>query len=257
MRRGLLLLFVPALLWAEGEKNAKDKPKPKRPGDIEIARPGTPIEDSSVARHEVRLFHKGMSKAESGQRRVELIQRLGNYNHPEILRAASKYLKDKSHPVAVAAVVACARQGRAKDKAGAALMKRLKKEKRPHVVCALLIGMGVLGYEHKGVVKEAKKYHRRDTKQTHKAAARYYGHIKYKPAFRALAEHLDEPMAKNPDDPNNPPAAWWKERWTEWDANVKYTRWALAQLVPGETFDSTEEAKRWALTEGKEHGIEW
>jgi len=260
MRLLLALLLVPAFLLAQdgkpGEKQEK-KPKRKQAGDLDIPDPGTPIEDAATARQEVSLFEKGMRKAESDKRRIELLQRIGNYDHPDILRVAGKYLKYKNHPVAVAAVVTCARQSKAKDKAGSLLLKHLKKEKRPYVACALLLGMGKLGFAHKTAVKEALKYHDRDTKETHKAATRYFGYIKYKPAFKRLATNLDEPIPKNPDDPTNPPASWWKERWTEWNSNVPYTRWALAQIVPGETFDSEEEAKQWALTEGAEHGIEW
>lgn len=260
MRLWLVLLLGPALLFAQDPQaggKEEEKPKRKGAGDLEIPDAGTPIEDSRTARQEVALFEKGMRTAESNQRRIELLQRLGNYDHPEILKAASKYLRHKDHPVAVAAAVACARQATAKDKAGNALLKQLKKDKRPYVVCALLIGMGKLGFAHKTAVKEALKCYDRDTKETHKAAARYFGYIKYKPAFKRLASHLDEPIPENPDDPTNPPASWWKERWHEWESNVKYTRWALAQLVPGETFDSEEEAKQWALSRGGEHGIEW
>ena len=32
---------------------------------------------------------------------------------------------------------------------------------------------------------------------------------------------------------------------------------ALSEIVPGETFETTAEAKQWAETQGKEHGIEW
>lgn len=259
MRLWLVLVLVPALLFAQDPKANGKKEEPKRAlaGDLEIPDAGTPIEDAATARQEVSLFEQGMRKAESNKRRIELLQRLGNYDHPEILKAAAKYLRHKDHPVAIAAVVACARQAKAKDKAGSTLLKQLKKEKRPYVVCALLVGLGKLGYEHKTAVKEALKYYDRDTKETHKAATRYFGYIKYKPAFKRLASHLDEPIAENPDDPNNPPASWWKERWTEWNSNVRYTRWALARIVPGETFDSEEEAKQWALGEGREHGIEW
>jgi hypothetical protein len=260
MKLWLVLLLGPALLFAQDEKageKQEEKPKRKLAGDLDIPDAGTPIEDSATARQEVSLFEKGMRKAGSDKRRIELLQRLGNYDHPDIVRAAGKYLKHKSHPVAVAAVVTCARQSKAKDKAGNLLLKHLKKEKRPHVICALLIGMGKLDFVHKTAVKEALKYYDRDTKETHKAATRYFGYIKYKPAFKRLASNLDEPMPENPDDPLNPPASWWKERWTEWNGTVAYTRWALARIVPGETFDSEEEAKQWALSDGREHGIEW
>ena len=260
MRLLLVLLLVPAFLFAQDQKAGEKrdaKPKKKRAGELDIPDPGTPIEDSATARQEISLFVAGMRKAESDKRRIELLQRLGNYDHPEIVKAAGKYLKHKNHPVVIAAVVTCARQARAKDKAGSALLKQLKKEKRPKVLCALLIGLGKLGCLHKRAVKEAVKYHDRDTTETHKAATRYFGYVKYKPAFKRLASNLDEPMPDNPDDPTNPPASWWKERNGEWNTNVPYTRWALARIVPGETFDSEEEAKQWALTEGREHGIEW
>jgi hypothetical protein len=117
--------------------------------------------------------------------------------------------------------------------------------------------MGRLGFDSKTAVNEVMKLFQRDTRETHKAATRYLGYIKYKPAFRQLAEKLDEPIATNPADPACPPASWWKERWEEWSGNVPYTRWALAQIVEGETFELTREAKEWAEKNGKQHGIEW
>jgi hypothetical protein len=90
------------------------------------------------------------------------------------------------------------------------------------------------------------------------AAARYFGYVKAKQAFRMLAEALDEPRPTlPPDDPANPPASYWKARWEEWSHNVPYYRWAISQIVEGETFETTAEAKKWAETHGEEHGIEW
>ena len=175
----------------------------------------------------------------------------------EILKAAQKHLSHKDHIVAIAAVVAVARQSESVKRAGKALLGVLKREKRTHVVCAALVGMGVVGFEDKNSIKQAKRFFRRNTKETHKAAIRYLGYVKYKAAFRMLAEKLDEPRAKNPNDPNNPPASYWKERWYEWDSNVKYTRWALTQLVEDETFETAEEAKEWVEAEGKKYGVEW
>jgi hypothetical protein len=64
-------------------------------------------------------------------------------------------------------------------------------------------------------------------------------------------------MASNPNDPNNPPASWWEQRWKAWKENEKAVHWALSQLVEGETFETTIEAKKWAEAHGKDHGIEW
>jgi hypothetical protein len=251
----LLLLFAPLL--ADDAKPVAEAPKKKTAAEIEIGDPGTAVEDAAVARQEIARFEKEMREAKGAAKEVELLERLGGWDHPDVLKAAAKHLKDKEVTVAVAAVVAVARQGKSKDAAGKILLGVVKTEKRTDIVCAAFVGMGKLGYDNKAAIAEAQKFFQRDARETHKAATRYFGYIKWKPAFRQLAEKLDEPHASNPNDPNNPPESWWKERWMEWDSNVPYTRWALSQLVEGETFEKTEEAKQWAETEGKKHGIEW
>ena len=183
---------------------------------------------------------------------------LGKWDHPLVLKEAKKLAKHKSHIVVVQAVIVCARQTSDRKKTGNFLLKTLKKERRNHVRCALMVGMGVLGYSTSAAKREVYGYFRRDTKETHKAATRYLGLVKDKDAFRMLAEKLDEPRAGNVNSPSNPPASWWKARWHEWDSNKKWTRWAISQLVEGESFDSKKEAEDWAKSaEGKKHGIKW
>ena len=104
---------------------------------------------------------------------------------------------------------------------------------------------------------DVKKQWTKSRKEPHKAAARYFGYTRAKQAFRLLAEELDEPHPSNPNDPNNPPSSWWEERWKEWKENEKAVQWALAQMVEGETFETTAEAKEWAEKSGKKHGIKW
>jgi hypothetical protein len=262
MRFLAFLLLLPTLLLADDEKPATEKPpeekaKKKTAAELDIPDPGTAIEDPSVAKQEVARFDKEMKEAPSAEKEVEILARFGNWDHPDVLKAAAKHMKDKERDVAVAAIVVVARQGKSKDAAGRALMGVLKTEKRTDVVCAAIVGLGKVGCDNKVAVNEVMKYFQRDTKETHKAATRYLGYIKHKPAFRQLAERLDEPRPKNPNDPTNPPESYWKERWQEWDGNVQYTRWALAQMVPGETFEVMVEAKEWAEKHGKQHGIEW
>ena len=261
MRLFVLLLLVAGLAPAEDEEDLaaiQGKPDPTRPGGLEIPDPGTKVEDASVARQEVSRFQK--ERKASGKDRtkfIELLGRLGEWDHPIVLNEAKKYVRHSDHKVAVAAIVAVARQATSQDKAGAALYKCMS-DKRTSIVCAALVGMGKLGYDKASVKKKAYALHRKDTGEMHKAAARYFGYVKDKDAFRMLAENLDEPTgAANPDDPSNPPASYWKEKWMDWARNIYYTRWAINQLVPGETFETTKEAKDWAETEGREHGIEW
>jgi hypothetical protein len=255
--RYAILLLLPALLWAEDTKAKTEKKKRLTAGEVEIPDPGPPVADSAIARREVARFNKEWRKAKSREERLKLLDRLANVNHAVAEKTLSKYVRDKDYFVAVTAVVAVARQSEAADRASRTLLGCLKREKRTDVVCAALVGLGKLGCDDRSAVREAMSYFRKDTKEPHKAATRYFGYIKHKPAFRLLAEKLDEPRAKNPNDPNNPPASWWKERWHEWESNVKYTRWALSQLVEGETFETTNEAKTWAEEHGKDHDIEW
>jgi hypothetical protein len=259
MVRSLFALFALAGALAAEDTKAGDKEpaRKKTAAEVEIADPGTAIEDAAVARQEVARFEKEMREAEDAAAEVKLLERLGGWDHPEVFKAAAKRVKDKEREVAVAAIVAVARQGKSKEAAGRTLLGLLKAEKRTDLVCAALVGLGRLGIDSKAAIGEAMKLFQRDAKETHKAATRYFGYVKYKPAFRMLAEKLDQPKPANEADPNNPPESYWKERWEEWDSNVPHTRWALAQLVPGETFETTAEAKLWAESEGKEHGIEW
>jgi hypothetical protein len=257
MRSLTILLLLPALLLADDAPAKDEKPAKKTGAEIEIPEPGTAVEDSSVARGEVSRFEKEMRETKDPAKEVELIDRLGGFDHPEMLKALTKYVKDKELTVAVAAIVAVARQSKSKEGAARLLLSVAKSEKRTDIVCAAIVGMGKLGYDNKAAIGEAQKLFQRDKRETHKAAIRYFGFIKYKPAFRQLAEELDEPHPANPNDPNNPPESYWKERWQEWNGNIPYTRWALSQIVAGETFEKTEEAKQWAETEGKKYGIEW
>jgi len=262
MRRVAILLLATALVAADDNKKEGDPeaapPKPKKAGDVEIGEPGVPISDRAVAASEVARFQTAMKEAKrkkNDKRRLELVQKLGEKDHPVIYKEATKWVRDKHHRIATAAVIAVARQKSSAKKAGPFLQKVLKSDKRTNVVCAAMIGMGVLDY--KRAFKDVRKQWRKSRTEPHKAAARYFGYTRAKEAFRLLAEELDEPHPSNPNDPNNPPSSWWEERWKEWKENEKSIQWALAQMVEDETFETTVEAKEWAKKHGKKHGIEW
>lgn len=72
---------------------------------------------------------------------------------------------------------------------------------------------------------------------------------------RMLAEQLDEPMATNPNDPNNPPAEWWERRHNMWRPTKAPAATALKTLT-GEEFQTTEAAKAW-IEANEDAGFEW
>jgi hypothetical protein len=269
----VLLLLFPALFLSlsvraddakdeEKEKSAKEE-KPKgpldhKPGDVVIGDPGIKIADAAVATSEIARFqadYKAARIAKDDNKRADLLLKLGEKDHPKIYKIATKIVKDKNFRVATAAVICVARQQGSAKKGGPFLQKVLKSEKRTNIRCAAIVGMGVLGYTK--AFKDVRKEFRKSRTEPRKAAARYFGYTKAKEAFRLLAEELDEPRATNPNDPDNPPASVWEQRWKDWKENETAVHWALSQLVEGETFETTIEAKNWAEKSGKKHKIEW
>ena len=260
MKLLVALVLLPGLLLAQAaEKNTEPGPeKRKTAGEIEIPDPGIPVEDPNVARAELARFQQAFRKAKNDPgARVELLGKIGGFDHRSIYREVSKHVKSKEYQVAVAAAVAVARQSTSRDKAAKLLFKVAGKDKRTNVVCAALVGMGKLEFLDKSSYKLAENLFKMDRRERRKAATRYLGYVRAKQAFKLIAEQLDEPAPKDPDDPLNPPAAWWKERWEEWQSNLPYYQWALSRIVPGETFETMREAKEWAESEGKQHGIKW
>lgn len=253
MRRMIAISLLAATLCAqEGEK------KEPEPADIALPDAGQPIEDRAVVKERLARFLADMKAAKKDEAaRIALLEKLGEWDHSDILKAASKLLRDRQTGVAVAAVLVCTRQESSAAKAGQMLWSHADREKRLEVRCAAMIAAGKLGYNKAGTRKEAAKLFKKDDSEVRKAAARYLGYVQDKSAFRLLAEKLDEPSYST-----NTPGVAMKEsekrrRWTRWNSNRPWVMWALSQLVPGETFETTGEAKEWALSEGKDHGIGW
>ena len=109
MTRFWSILLIAALAWGEddGKKKTEDKPKPKSAGEIEIADPGVQIQDSSSARREVARFVKAFKANKKDELKcAELIKEmLGKWDHPLVLKEAKKLVKNKSHFVAIQAVI--------------------------------------------------------------------------------------------------------------------------------------------------------
>ncbi len=253
MRRLLALLTLASFLLAEDPT----KPEPEA-ADVEMPSAGQPVEDRAVVKDRIARFQADMKAARKDPKaRAALLAKLGDWDHPDIYKEAKKYWRDRDGEVAIAAVLACARQSTSAQKAGSSLWSHAGKEKREDVQCVAMIAAGFLGYDKPGARKEAQKLFKKTDSQIRKAAARYLGFVKDKSAFRLLAEKLDEP-SYNSNDPEKPMKESEKRRrWTRWNSNRPWVMWALSELVEGETFETAGEAKDWALAEGKKHGIRW
>lgn len=83
----------------------------------------------------------------------------------------------------------------------------------------------------------------------------YIEQVKDKRFARWLAEHIDEPIATNPSDPNTPPVSWWEERWHLWNES-KAAAHAAIKALTGQDFASTAQAKEW-IEANRRLGFDW
>jgi hypothetical protein len=78
-----------------------------------------------------------------------------------------------------------------------------------------------------------------------RACILYLGRMKYRPATPFLvAEVLKEPFPADPNDPKNPPAAYWEARHKIWIDAEGWARWALKEIT-GQEFRSVREWEAW------------
>ena len=248
----------------EREKREREEREAKKPGALQIPDPGTEGRGKRRSRgSRVARFQKAWKANKKNSE--ELIKAIdaprASGTTPRSSRSSSRSIvSHKDHTVAVAAVVAVARQTTSPKKAPSTLMRALKKEKRTRGhLRGSRWGSASLGYqEGKTRSSSRRKHHRKDTseKPQGRGALLRLHQVQGRRSV-CLAEHLDEPYPENVNSPSNPPASWWEERFKEWQSNVPFTRWAIAQLVEGETFESESEAKQWAESEGGKHGIAW
>ena len=84
----------------------------------------------------------------------------------------------------------------------------------------------------------------------------YVERTKDKRLTKWLAKELDEPMATNPNAPNNPPADWWERRWKMWKPTKPAVVSALKALT-GQEFDTTKAARAWIEANEKTYGFKW
>lgn len=64
-----------------------------------------------------------------------------------------------------------------------------------------------------------------------------------------ILEHIDPPAPANVDDPNNPPATYWKERWEQWRAFKPQLKEACEKLF-GREFETRKELADWIRRQG-------
>lgn len=64
-----------------------------------------------------------------------------------------------------------------------------------------------------------------------------------------ILDNIEAPAPANVDDPNNPPASYWKGRWEQWSAFQPALKEACRKLF-GKTFKSRRDAELWISEKG-------
>jgi hypothetical protein len=89
------------------------------------------------------------------------------------------------------------------------------------------------------------------------AIAEYVELVKEKRMTKYLAKELDDPCANvNAADPNAQPADWQERRWWLWK-NARPAIVSALQALTGQTFEKTEDARKWIEDNEKTYGFEW
>jgi hypothetical protein len=127
------------------------------------------------------------------------------------------------------------------------------REDKPQLASHLIETMGKLGYTKlwKEIESEFRSFR---NKEIMRASVRYFGLTKEKRVAKMLCDHIDEPAPGNVNDPNNPPASYWKARWDAWSYMRDDVVIALREIT-GQTFDTSKQARDWIKDHGRRIGI--
>jgi len=127
------------------------------------------------------------------------------------------------------------------------LLKNADVIKVPAVAAELLRGLQHTGYQSKQW-KDIEPLFEQDYAQEHVPLQESILDLvtvqKEKQAIELLLRNLDEPIPKNVDVLENPPASYWEARWKAWTAWRSKVKDALFTLT-GQRFSTAAEAREW------------
>lgn len=204
------------------------------------------------------------AKAKKAPEALKALEALAGLKHAQLEKGMLRLLKHAEPAVALrAAELLELRAYPAWKGLWAASWGQAANDKRPAVRAKVLRTFGRLGtLLDKKQVDEVEKQWRwtvgnpaRTNAPQLVDIAFYVEQVRDKRFARWLAENLDEPIATNPSDPNNPPASWWEERWHLWNESKGATHAAIKALT-GQDFASTALAREW-IEANRRLGFDW
>jgi hypothetical protein len=220
-----------------------------------VEKPAVRSVDDDTAKTAIKMFNEGTWSKKPLVDKMLAVEQLASGAHSLIARELNNVMKkerDKIIKVVAARSLASQPERDAQRYLIAGLLdSRLIDDE--DLCVELLNGLMQTGYRDRDV-RMLESFFRKGSPRVTKVVAQFFGKHKERAVVKLLIEHLDEPAPANVDDPSNPPASYWEERWKAWKLWVEDVRLALREIT-GQTFENSKQAREWLKTEGKKNGF--
>ncbi len=235
--------------------------KPGEPGapkaDPKKDEPAAPAPIVDVSADATRLLReKEAAFADKEPRvRAEALETFRVHRNEIYVKPIAALLKDKNADVAKLAAKALGNQPF--PKSTDALLDYATNPKNvaaePEIVVEAILALGSAGLGKKGYERLSEIFEDAD-KFVKSAIFQALAAQKEKKAFSFFVDHCDEPQPANPNSGSNPPAAYWKAKFEEWNEYKQYVRRGLKEMT-GESLATAKHYVDWAAGPGKKLGF--
>ena len=259
MRRAIrfaaAMVTVTSLAAGQSPPTPPAPAKPDAPRPDEKPAPPAPIVDTpGDATKLVAAQQKGLTDKEP-RTRADAIAPFLLHRNELYVKTLAPFLKDANEDVAKAAARALGNQPF--PKASEALLDFASNKKltavAPGAAAEALLALQGTGLGKKGYERLRALFDDADP-QSKTAIFRVLAALKEKKAFSFFVDYTDEPHGDT-SSANNPPASYWKARFTEWNDYKQYVRRGLKELS-GQSLATAAQWIEWAKTpEAKKAGL--
>jgi hypothetical protein len=199
------------------------------------------------------VFKAAWKVAATAEEKGAALERLVTGRHEVISKELKKVLGDRDRAVDLKVVVLLGTQR--DDTARDALLAIARPGRKfdPVRGAEAVQSLGYTGYGDEFKTFQD-LFYKHGSKGIRKAIVQAVGRQKDKRAVSMLISVLDQPRPANPNDPANPPASWWEDKFEEW-AFFKDDVMVALKAITGKQFYNSETAIEWVEKEGRALGI--
>ncbi len=188
--------------------------------------------------------------------RVAALQQLAAGRHDAIIKELVKALKDKDRTVRVVAIQLLGTQRGPEAQKALLPIVTAGRSFDPLNGSEAVRSLGYVGYGKNGFKILEDLFWKQRAKEVRKAIVEAVGRQKEKDAVSLLIAVLDQPVPKDPNDPNNPPPSFWQEKYDEW-IHFKDDAINSLEAITGKRFFNSDTAIDWIENEGKKQGFKY